>query len=30
MAYPYKAIAQITEEHLSYEGDAIAELMEAI
>jgi TorA maturation chaperone TorD len=26
----YKAIAQITEEHLSYEGDAIAELMEAI
>jgi TorA maturation chaperone TorD len=26
----YKAIAQITEEHLSYESDAIAELMEAI
>jgi anaerobic sulfite reductase subunit A len=26
----YKAIAQITEEHLSYEGDAIAELMNSI
>lgn len=26
----YKAVAQITDEHLSYEGEAIAELMEAI